>query len=78
LSSQKWRNTFAAESQSVQNSFEFSRIAWQGGSLGIARLFLLVARTEKGYAEAHLRSMDGIWPAAHRLQAAFDGETYET
>jgi len=72
------KEAFAGESQASQKYLNFAKKAEQEGFHNIARLFRTTAEAEKIHAEGHLRSMEGIGTTAQNLQAAIDGETYES
>ena len=69
---------FAGESQANQKYRAFAKKAEQDGFANIARLFRTTAEAERIHAEGHLKSMDGVGSTAENLQAAINGETYET
>ncbi len=69
---------FAGESQANQKYRAFAKKAEKDGFPNIARLFRTTAEAERIHAEGHLGAQDGIGSTAANLQAAIDGETYET
>ena len=72
------KEAFAGESQANQKYRAFAKKAEKEGFPNVARLFRTAAEAERIHAEGHLGSLEGIGSTADNLQAAFDGETYET
>jgi rubrerythrin len=72
------KEAFAGESQANQKYRAFAKKAERDGFPNIARLFRTTAEAERIHAEGHLGSLEGIGSTADNLQAAIDGETYET
>lgn len=72
------KEAFAGESQANQKYRAFAKKAEKDGYPNIARLFRTTAEAERIHAEGHLGSLEGIGSTADNLQAAIDGETYET
>jgi rubrerythrin len=69
---------FAGESQANQKYRAFARQAEEDGFPNVARLFRTTAEAERIHAEGHLKALDGVGSTAQNLQAAIDGETYES
>jgi rubrerythrin len=72
------KTAFAGESQANQKYRAFAKKAEQDGFPNVARLFRTTAEAERIHAEGHLGSLDGVGDTAANLQAAIEGETYET
>jgi rubrerythrin len=72
------KEAFAGESQANQKYRAFAKKAEKDGFPNVARLFRTTAEAERVHAEGHLGSLEGIGSTADNLQAAIDGETYET
>ena len=72
------KEAFAGESQANQKYRAFAKKAEKDGFPVVARLFRMTAEAERIHAEGHLGALDGIGDTAANLQAAIDGETYET
>ena len=72
------KEAFAGESQAFQKYMAFADKAERDGFAGVARLFRLTAQAEKIHAEGHFKALDGVGTTAENLQAAIDGESYET
>ena len=72
------KEAFAGESQANQKYRAFARKAEKDGFPNVARLFRTTAEAERIHAEGHLGALEGIGSTADNLQAAIDGETYET
>ena len=72
------KEAFAGESQANQKYRAFAKKAEKDGYPNIARLFRTTAEAERIHAEGHLGSLEGIGSTADNLQAAIDGEIYET
>lgn len=72
------KEAFAGESQANQKYRAFAKKAEKDGFPNVARLFRTTAEAERIHAEGHLGSLEGIGSTADNLQAAIDGETYET
>jgi rubrerythrin len=72
------KEAFAGECQAVQKYRAFAKKAEQDGFVNIARLFRTAAEAERIHAQEHFKAMDGVGSTAKNLQAALDGEAYET
>jgi rubrerythrin len=72
------KEAFAGESQANQKYCAFAKKAEKEGFPNVACLFRTAAEAERIHAEGHLGSLQGIGSTADNLQAAIDGETYET
>jgi len=72
------KEAFAGESQANQKYRAFARQAEKDGFKNIARLFRMTAEAERIHAEGHLKAMDGVGSTTDNLQAAIDGEIYES
>lgn len=72
------KEAFSGESQANQKYRAFAKKAERDGFPNVARLFRTAAEAERIHAEGHLGSLEGIGSTADNLQAAIDGETYET
>ncbi len=72
------KEAFAGESQAFQKYTAFAQKAERDGFSNIARLFRLTAQAEQIHAAGHLKALEGVGSTADNLQAAIDGETYET
>ncbi|MCE9644481.1 MAG: rubrerythrin family protein [Chloroflexi bacterium] len=72
------KEAFAGESQANQKYRAFAKKAEREGFPNVARLFRTAAEAERIHAEGHLGALDGIASTADNLQAAIDGETYES
>ncbi|GAB4542341.1 MAG: rubrerythrin family protein [Anaerolineales bacterium] len=72
------KEAFAGESQANQKYRAFAKKAEKDGFPNIARLFRTTAEAERIHAEGHLNALEQIASTAENLQAAIDGETYET
>jgi len=72
------KTAFAGESQANQKYRAFAKQAEQDGLPNIARLFRTTAEAERLHAEGHLKALDAVGTTTQNLQAAIDGETYET
>jgi rubrerythrin len=72
------KTAFAGESQANQKYRAFAKQAEQEGFPNVARLFRTTAEAERIHAEGHLKALDAVGTTAQNLQAAIDGETYET
>lgn len=72
------KEAFAGESQANQKYRAFAKKAERDGFPNVARLFRTAAEAERIHAEGHLAALDAIRSTAENLQAAFEGETYET
>jgi len=72
------KTAFAGESQANQKYRAFAKKAEKDGFPNIARLFRTTAEAERIHAEGHLGALEGVGDTAANLQAAIDGETYET
>ena len=71
-------DAFAGESQARNKYTYFASVAKKEGYEHIAGLFLETAENEKEHAKLHFRALAGIGDTAANLQAAADGEHYET
>jgi rubrerythrin len=69
---------FAGESQANQKYRAFAKQAEQDGYPNVARLFRTTSEAERIHAEGHLKALEGVGSTAQNLQAAIDGETYES
>ena len=72
------KEAFAGESQANQKYRAFAKKAERDGFPNVARLFRTAAEAERIHAEGHLAALEAIRSTAENLQAAFEGETYET
>jgi len=72
------KEAFAGESQASQKYLAFAKKAEKEGFANVARLFRTTAEAERIHAEGHLSALEKISSTAENLQAAIDGETYET
>jgi rubrerythrin len=72
------KEAFAGESQANQKYRAFAKKAEKDGFPNVAKLFRTTAEAERIHAEGHLGALEGIGDTAANLQAAIDGETYET
>ncbi|MBT3315916.1 MAG: rubrerythrin family protein [Anaerolineae bacterium] len=72
------KEAFAGESQAFQKYTAFAKKAERDGFANIARLFRLTAQAEQIHAAGHLNALEGVGSTADNLQAAIEGETYET
>ena len=72
------KEAFAGESQASQKYLAFAKKAERDGFPHVAKLFRTASAAEQIHAEGHLKAMDGVSSTADNLQAAVDGETYET
>jgi len=72
------KTAFAGESQANQKYRAFAKQAEQDGLPNSARLFRTTAEAERLHAEGHLKALDAVGTTTQNLQAAIDGETYET
>ena len=72
------KEAFAGESQANQKYRAFAKKAERDGYPNVARLFRTAAEAERIHAEGHLGAMEGIGSTAENLEAAINGETYET
>ena len=69
---------FAGECQAFRKYMSFAAKARQDGLPNIARLFRTTAEAERIHAEGHFGAMGAVGSTAENLQAAIDGETYES
>jgi rubrerythrin len=70
---------FAGESQANRKYLFFAERAEKDGFPQVARLFRAVAEAETVHARKHLQTLDGgIGETAKNLEAAIDGELYES
>jgi rubrerythrin len=72
------KEAFAGESQAFQKYTAFAAKAERDGFANIARLFRLTAQAEQIHAAGHFKALEGIGDTAENLQAAIEGETFET
>ena len=72
------KEAFAGESQANQKYRAFAQKAEADGLPNIARLFRTAAEAERIHAEGHLKAMDGVGSTVENLQAAINGEIYES
>ncbi len=72
------KEAFAGESQAFQKYTAFAQKAERDGFANIARLFRLTAQAEQIHAAGHLNALEGVGSTVENLQAAIEGETYET
>ena len=72
------KEAFAGESQAFQKYTAFAKKAEREGLPNVARLFRLTAQAEQLHAAGHFQALEGVDSTADNLQAAIDGETYET
>jgi rubrerythrin len=72
------KEAFAGESQANRKYLAFAKKAEKEGFSNIAKLFRTAAEAETIHAMAHLNSLDSVKSTAENLQAAIDGETYES
>jgi rubrerythrin len=72
------KEAFAGESQASQKYLAFAKKAERDGFPNVAKLFRTASAAEQIHAEGHLKAMDGVSSTADNLQAAIDGETYES
>ena len=72
------KEAFAGESQAFQKYTAFAAKAENDGFANIARLFRLTAQAEQIHATGHFKALDGVGSTADNLQAAIEGESYET
>jgi rubrerythrin len=71
-------DAFAGESQANRKYTAFARVADAEGYPEIAELFRSIGEGETAHALGHLERLAGVGSTAENLQAAIDGETYET
>lgn len=71
-------DAFAGESQANRKYLAFAEVADKEGLPQVAKLFRAAAAAETVHAHAHLRNAGHIGTTVENLQAAFDGETYES
>ena len=69
---------FAGESQASQKYLAFAAKAEAEGHPEVAKLFRAAAAAETVHAQSHLRVMTGVGDTRQNLQAAIDGERYES
>ena len=72
------QQAFAGESQAHRKYLAYAKKAEQEGFVNVARLFRTTAEAEAIHALGHLNAMDGVKSTAENLQAAIEGETYES
>ena len=69
---------FAGESQANRKYLAFAKKADEAGHAQVAKLFRAAAHAETVHALNHLKALDGIKSTAENLQAAIEGENYES
>ncbi len=73
------KTAFAGESQANRKYLFFAERADKDGFPQVARLFRAVAEAETVHARKHLQTLpEGIGDTAKNLEAAIDGELYES
>ena len=72
------KEAFAGESQANRKYLAFAKKAEQQGFKNVACLFRAAAEAETIHAMAHLSALGAVKSTADNLQAAIDGETYES
>ena len=72
------KEAFAGESQASQKYLAFAKKAQRDGFPNVAKLFRTASAAEQIHAGGHFKAMDGVSSTADNLQAAIDGETYES
>ncbi len=75
---QNLKEAFAGESQANRKYLAFAKKAEKEGFSNIAKLFRTAAEAETIHAMAHLNALGSVKSTAENLQAAIDGETYES
>ena len=70
--------SFAGESQARNKYTYFAKVARKEGFLYIANIFEETAENERQHAKDEFKKLNGIGDTASNLQAAIDGEHYET
>lgn len=69
---------FAGESQARNKYTFFANVARNEGWIEVGEAFEKAARNEEAHAKVIFKLMSGIGDTEQNLQAAIDGETYET
>lgn len=69
---------FAGESQANQKYLAFAAQAEKEGFANVAKLFRTTAEAERIHAAGHLQALAKLGGTAANLEAAIEGETYET
>ena len=72
------KEAFAGESQANRKYLAFAKKAEKEGFSNVAKLFRTAAEAETVHAMAHLNALGSVKSTAENLQAAIDGETYES
>ncbi len=72
------QDAFAGESQARNKYTFFAQVAREEGYHYIAKIFEETADNERRHAKDHLKRLNGIGDTAANLQAAIDGENFET
>jgi len=72
------KEAFAGESQANRKYLAFAKKAEKEGFSNVAKLFRTAAEAETIHAMAHLNALDSVKSTAENLQAAIDGETFES
>jgi len=72
------KEAFAGESQANRKYLAFAKKAEKEGFSNVACLFRAAAEAETIHAMAHLNALDAVKSTADNLQAAIDGETFES
>jgi len=72
------KEAFAGESQANRKYLAFAKKAEKEGYSNVAKLFRTAAEAETIHAMAHLNALGSVKSTAENLQAAIDGETYES
>jgi rubrerythrin len=72
------KEAFAGESQASQKYLAFAKKAERDGFPNVAKLFRTASAAEQIHAEGHFKAMDGVSSTVDNLQAAIDGESYES
>jgi len=69
---------FAGESQANRKYLAFAKKAESDGYPHVAKLFRAAAEAETVHAHAHLRVMGGVKTTTENLEAAIEGEGFES
>jgi len=72
------KNAFAGESQANRRYLAFAKKADDEGHHLVAKLFRAAAHAETVHALNHLRALGEVKSTAENLQAAINGENYES
>lgn len=72
------KDAFAGESQAAMKYQVFARKAEKDGFSNVARLFRAIAFAEYCHARNHLQALGEVGGSDENLQAAIDGEIFET